>query len=93
LPEQLDLKWKEEYTLKNIIEQYYKKTQEYNEFWKVMEFIDKNSWIIEPENPLYSHTSRRIAIGNHSSIQIEINPKSPYSICGILKYNKKIIIF
>jgi E3 ubiquitin-protein ligase FANCL len=45
-----------------------------------MEEIDLNSWIIEPEIPLLSHTSRRIAIGNHSSISIDIDPKNPNSI-------------
>ncbi|KAK3733582.1 hypothetical protein QZH41_008474 [Actinostola sp. cb2023] len=49
----------------------------YEEFWDMMDEIDKNTWVLEPDHPQRSSNTRRIALGNNSSIHIEINPLHP----------------
>lgn len=36
----------------------------YQDFWAVMEDIDKKVWVMEPEHPSRADTSRRIALGD-----------------------------
>ncbi|XP_074647254.1 E3 ubiquitin-protein ligase FANCL-like isoform X2 [Tubulanus polymorphus] len=53
---------------------------QYEEFWKMVEEIDKNTWVLEPEKPTPASTKRRIALGNNVSIQIDIDPRQPRSL-------------
>ncbi|KAF5918009.1 hypothetical protein HPG69_019815 [Diceros bicornis minor] len=46
-------------------------------FWDVMDEIDEKTWVLEPEKPTRSATSRRIALGNNASINIEVDPMHP----------------
>lgn len=81
LPIQLDIKVKP-FSLQKILDQYKEKISKLQEFWDIMEDFDKNTWVLEPEKPLYSHTMRRIALGSHSSILVEIDPLKPKNIPG-----------
>uniref|UniRef100_A0A3Q4I5S3 FA complementation group L n=1 Tax=Neolamprologus brichardi TaxID=32507 RepID=A0A3Q4I5S3_NEOBR len=47
------------------------------EFWDVLDEIDSKTWILEPEKPCRSDTTRRIAIGNNVSIKVEVDPGHP----------------
>eukprot|EP01112_Ceratiomyxa_fruticulosa_P000371 TRINITY_DN10335_c0_g1_i1.p1 TRINITY_DN10335_c0_g1~~TRINITY_DN10335_c0_g1_i1.p1 ORF type:complete len:393 (+),score=62.85 TRINITY_DN10335_c0_g1_i1:67-1245(+) len=49
----------------------------YQDFWDNMDYIDKSTWILEPENPKRADIDRRIAIGKNCSIQIKVNPNQP----------------
>lgn len=40
----------------------------------MLDEIDSNTWVLEPEQPSRSCTSRRIALGNNASVQIDLNP-------------------
>jgi E3 ubiquitin-protein ligase FANCL len=64
--------------LLSIIEQHKTIIHKIQEFISVMEELDRKTWILEPERPTCAHTMRRIAIGSHSSIQIEVNPLMPH---------------
>ncbi|XP_077648032.1 E3 ubiquitin-protein ligase FANCL isoform X2 [Urocitellus parryii] len=46
-------------------------------FWDVMDEIDEKTWVLEPEKPTRSATTRRIALGNNASINIEVDPRHP----------------
>lgn len=47
--------------------------ESFQEFWKEMERIDKQTWVLEPEHPNPASTLRRIAIGNFLSFFIHIH--------------------
>ncbi|MBN3290796.1 FANCL ligase, partial [Polypterus senegalus] len=47
------------------------------QFWDVMDEIDEQTWVLEPEKPTRSATMRRIAIGNNVSLNIEVDPRHP----------------
>ena len=49
----------------------------YEIFWNVMDKIDQNCWILEPEHPTRADASRRIALGNNSSLLVRINVQHP----------------
>jgi E3 ubiquitin-protein ligase FANCL len=81
LPKNIEINWyPKKSTLGDIIKQYEKAFEIYQEFWEVVEDIDTNTWILEPEHPSYSSTTRRIALGNHCSLQIHIDPNNSKNI-------------
>ncbi|CAB4010538.1 E3 ubiquitin- ligase FANCL isoform X1 [Paramuricea clavata] len=46
-------------------------------FWNVMDEIDQNCWILEPEHPTRADASRRVALGNNTSLLVRINVQHP----------------
>jgi hypothetical protein len=77
LPLNVDLVFK---SLKDLLKHFDSLIEEYQTFWNLLIDIDENCFVIEPERPLFSHSMRRIAIGKHSSLMIDLNPKNPHSI-------------
>ncbi|XP_068731305.1 E3 ubiquitin-protein ligase FANCL-like isoform X2 [Montipora capricornis] len=63
------------------LQQLYHQFQEilckFEDFWDMLDEIDHKTWILEPDQPRRSCTSRRIALGNNASIQIDLNPANP----------------
>lgn len=49
----------------------------YEEFWDVMDEIDQNCWVLEPEHATKADVSRRVALGNNTSLHVKINPQYP----------------
>ena len=41
-------------------------------FWGVMDHLDANAWVLEPDPPSRAHTFRRIALPKHCSVHVEI---------------------
>lgn len=46
-------------------------------FWDVVDEIDENCWVLEPEHPTKADASRRVALGNNTSLHIKIDPRHP----------------
>ncbi|EGC36390.1 hypothetical protein DICPUDRAFT_151143 [Dictyostelium purpureum] len=70
---------KNKYSIINILKLIEIMINEYQEFFDVMDDIDSNSWVLEPENPKRSSTYRRIALGNGCSLCFEVSPQQPRS--------------
>lgn len=81
LPVAFDIKWNNNNQttscLHYIVEQLEDAIARYQLFWDEMDDLDANSLILEPEKPSRSITMRRIGIGSHSSMQIDIDPLNP----------------
>lgn len=43
----------------------------------MLDEIDSNTWVLEPDYPSRSCTNRRIALGNNASIHIDLNSSNP----------------
>ncbi|KAI8603701.1 WD-repeat region-domain-containing protein [Dissophora ornata] len=71
---------REESDLQAVIRHAEKQLELYKEFWDVMQDIDENTWVIDPEKPTGADRVRRCALGNHCSIQMTIDPLSPLSM-------------
>lgn len=64
--------------------------KQYQCFWTIMEDFDNNCWIVEPENPSKSCTTRRIVLQKSCSVEIEVNPEEPRDICKCRFYGSSI---
>lgn len=60
LPEQRLPKWKEVNTLQSIINELQSVLASFDLLWNVLEDIDKHCVVIDPSNPTFQHTYRRI---------------------------------
>uniref|UniRef100_A0AAY4E7L6 RING-type domain-containing protein n=1 Tax=Denticeps clupeoides TaxID=299321 RepID=A0AAY4E7L6_9TELE len=64
-------------TLAHIHKRFLAELEGLAEFWSVLDEIDVQTWVLEPEKPSRADTMRRIAIGNNVSIKVEIDPRHP----------------
>jgi hypothetical protein len=67
-------------SLADIATHFEKALEKFQNVWNELDDLDSNLWIIEPENPQRSSLMRRIALGNHSSLQITLDPLNPRSL-------------
>ncbi|EKX39334.1 hypothetical protein GUITHDRAFT_143539 [Guillardia theta CCMP2712] len=74
------LRWRDGYTLRNVIEQFEEHLHQFQLLWDVLDDIDQHSWVLEPSVATRDLASRRIAIGNHCSIQVDIPILNPLSV-------------
>lgn len=77
LPSEFKVDWKDGYELKDIIAQFKIALSGYQLFWDAMDELDQDTWILEPEIPYRDCKTRRIAIGKHCSVFVELNAKDP----------------
>ncbi|XP_034040214.1 E3 ubiquitin-protein ligase FANCL isoform X2 [Thalassophryne amazonica] len=77
LPILLAITWTPQSTLEHLHKQFLAILESLTEFWDILDEIDSNTWILEPEKPNRSDTMRRIAIGNNVSIKVEVDPRHP----------------
>ncbi|KAM9847385.1 E3 ubiquitin-protein ligase FANCL [Aulostomus maculatus] len=77
LPVPLAVTWTPQMTLEQLHSQFLVVLETLTEFWDVLEEIDSKTWVLEPEKPSLSDTMRRIAIGNNTSIKVEVDPRHP----------------
>ncbi|XP_021341917.1 E3 ubiquitin-protein ligase FANCL-like [Mizuhopecten yessoensis] len=77
LPGQFQVQWKSTSSLEWLYQQFELAVDMYQDFIDVMEELDKNTWILEPEKPVYSATYRRIAVSTNASLQISVDHRHP----------------
>lgn len=49
----------------------------YQALFSALDDMDAHCWVLEPERPLRSDVHRRIAIGRHASLRIELDARAP----------------
>ncbi|KAF1513370.1 E3 ubiquitin-protein ligase FANCL, partial [Eudyptes sclateri] len=76
-PVQFAISWMPQNSLTDIYDQFLAALESLKEFWDAMDEIDGKTWVLEPENPTRSATTRRIAIGSNVSVNIEVDPRHP----------------
>ena len=52
----------------------------HQQLWDILDDLDANTWVLEPKNPTRDCVTRRVAIGDHCSLQIELHVGSPSSL-------------
>ncbi|KAI2657833.1 E3 ubiquitin-protein ligase FANCL [Labeo rohita] len=77
LPVPLVITWTSQSTLANVHSQFLLNVEALSEFWSVLDEIDEQTWVLEPEKPTRADSMRRIAIGNNVSIKVQIDPRHP----------------
>ncbi|KAJ8014116.1 hypothetical protein DPEC_G00036910 [Dallia pectoralis] len=77
LPVPLNMSWTLQSSLTHVHTQFLLLLESLAEFWAVLDEIDQNTWVLEPEKPSRADTMRRIVIGNNVSIRVEVNTRHP----------------
>uniref|UniRef100_A0AAY4E5L4 RING-type domain-containing protein n=1 Tax=Denticeps clupeoides TaxID=299321 RepID=A0AAY4E5L4_9TELE len=80
LPVPFSVTWTLQSTLAHIHKRFLAELEGLAEFWSVLDEIDVQTWVLEPEKPSRADTMRRIAIGN------DTNPD-----CGVLQNLKDVL--
>eukprot|EP00743_Colponemidia_sp_Colp-15_P008889 GILK01009699.1.p1 GENE.GILK01009699.1~~GILK01009699.1.p1 ORF type:complete len:368 (-),score=36.96 GILK01009699.1:22-1125(-) len=76
-----EVQWNGSCSLNHIIRHYQRVYERYQDLWLVLDDIDRHTWVLEPEKPSRKDTMRRVALGDHCSVTVDINPAAPRSIC------------
>ncbi|KAK3090809.1 hypothetical protein FSP39_014840, partial [Pinctada imbricata] len=63
--------------LKDVYSQFEQAIDLYQDFWDMMAEIDTKTWVLEPDNPMFGATERRIAVNTTASLQISVDPRRP----------------
>jgi E3 ubiquitin-protein ligase FANCL len=80
LPVAVDSRCQRAESIVKIIERYSQALESFQDFWNVMDHLDQHTWVLEPEYPSRGATMRRVAIGNHCSIQVDVDPLHPRAL-------------
>lgn len=64
-------------SLSEIVSQLRDSIERLQDYFDCMDELDKNLRVLDPEHPARKDTWRRIALMNHCSLQIEIDPARP----------------
>jgi E3 ubiquitin-protein ligase FANCL len=66
--------------LQQAFAQFQEKVVLCSDLWNVLDEIDENTWVLEPERPTRSCVMRRIAFGKGASVQLDLDPLHPRAI-------------
>ncbi|CAL1288562.1 unnamed protein product [Larinioides sclopetarius] len=80
LPQEFHYRWLPGDTLLNMFTVFQETLTMHAEFWNIMDELDKNTWILEPEAPSRKDCKRRIALASGVSLLLVINPLMPTSV-------------
>lgn len=88
LPGDFQPSWdKGEQTLSSLLNQFRKTIEKYQDLFRAMDDFDHHTRVLEPERPTRRDSYRRIALGKHTSIRINLETVSPlttYPECRFL---------
>jgi E3 ubiquitin-protein ligase FANCL len=78
LPERFGITWTRGSTsLSGVLSQFRAALEKYQDVFDTLDDLDANCLILEPEKPLRSDAYRRLALGKHSSLRIELDVRKP----------------
>lgn len=80
LPAEFDVVWTPSSTLLDVFNQFVHNVDLYQELWNNLDELDQKTWILEPDNPTFAATNRRIALSASASVQVTVDPKHPHSL-------------
>jgi len=80
LPISVELKWREGSKLATVIKSAESAIESLQPFWDVTDDLDNNTHVIEPKNPTFGATQRRLALGKQTSVQVVVDPLRPKKI-------------
>nr|XP_010939324.1 E3 ubiquitin-protein ligase FANCL isoform X2 [Elaeis guineensis] len=75
-----DIEWSKSSKLKNIVQQFREHLQKLQEFWSIMEDIDRNLWILDPKQPSLATSYRQICLGNDCSLLLNVYARNAWSL-------------
>ncbi|GFT23948.1 e3 ubiquitin-protein ligase FANCL [Nephila pilipes] len=80
LPQDFQYRWLPDDSLLNIFSVFQETLNMFAEFWNIMDELDKNTWILEPETSSRKDCKRRIALSPGVSLFLVVNPLMPTAV-------------
>ncbi|CAL4067899.1 unnamed protein product, partial [Meganyctiphanes norvegica] len=86
LPTEFNVNWNAGGGLNSVVAAWKQQIFNLQLFWDIMDELDHSALILDPPDPGPQHTTRRILLGNHVSVQLNINVSHPRSMphCHLL---------
>ncbi|XP_037804327.1 E3 ubiquitin-protein ligase FANCL-like [Penaeus monodon] len=86
LPVDIDITWNTSEGLSCIMSAWEEKLSTLQELWDALDELDETALVLDPPNPTRKHTSRRILLSNHVSVQLTVSIAHPRSLpqCHLL---------
>lgn len=72
--------WTGKTGLREIVERFEEQLKIHQVFWDVMDQLDQETWILEPQNPTRGSNSRRIVICSNVSLYVTVDPRRPLAL-------------
>jgi E3 ubiquitin-protein ligase FANCL len=69
--------WSEKTTLCEVVARFEEQLCAHQRFWDVMDELDRETWVLEPEQPSRQCNFRRIVLGSNMSLYLSIDPLRP----------------
>lgn len=79
LPEPFHVEWGTGASLDVIVTQFSRKLSDFQGLFRALDDIDANCYVLEPEHPSRADTFRRLALGRHCSVRLELDARAPVS--------------
>ncbi|KAJ7952701.1 E3 ubiquitin-protein ligase FANCL-like [Quillaja saponaria] len=80
VPYIFDLRWSMSSRLRDLVQQFQEHLKKLEDFWSIMDDIDKFLWVVDPKHPSRAMAYRQINIGNDCYIMLSINSRDPRSL-------------
>ncbi|XP_012704361.1 uncharacterized protein LOC101757948 [Setaria italica] len=86
------IQWSKSSRLKDVICQFQEHLKILQEFWSIMDEIDKVLWVVDPTKSAYAMSHRRLALGDDCYILLHVDPRKPSSLpeCRFLGADEKL---
>ena len=69
-----------QHSLAVAIEQFREALAQHQTLWDMLDDLDAHTWVLEPKHPTREAVTRRLAIGSHCSLQLELHRGSPTAL-------------
>lgn len=86
LPAPFELQWPADrsgqarHSLQAVIQQFRAALSKHQLFWDILDDLDAHTWVLEPQNPTRDCDVRRLAIGQHCSMQLTLHVGAPTTL-------------
>ena len=83
LPARFELQWAADqhtYSVRGAIAQFRAALGRHQLLWDMLDDLDRHAWVLEPQAPTRDCVLRRLAIGQHCSLQVGLHVEAPASL-------------
>ncbi|KAL5821948.1 hypothetical protein ACOSQ3_023830 [Xanthoceras sorbifolium] len=80
VPYLFSLKWSTNSRLKDLLQQFREHLEKLQEFWVILDEIDKSLWTVDTKQPSRANACRQINLGNDCFIMFSIHANDPRSL-------------
>uniref|UniRef100_A0A0E0KIH6 Uncharacterized protein n=1 Tax=Oryza punctata TaxID=4537 RepID=A0A0E0KIH6_ORYPU len=86
------LQWSKGSRLKDVVCQFQEHLKILQDYWSIMDDIDKVLWVVDPTKPTFAMSHRRIALGDDCYLLLHVNARKPRSLpeCRFLGTDGKL---